>query len=278
MAILATLVFLIEQTATGLYILLAVCVFLCWRGWSGAQQAFRGTAFELERDLARRRRTNAFTALVLLIEGGAIVAGLQFVVAPTLRDRVDFTEVASVTVQDGVFRTPTPPPLTGGIVIDASGVILGAEDPADQIQATPTLTPTPVGTIVPNVPAAIGCDTDNAMLQVPANGMIVFSPTTMIGRASIENFAFYRFEINGEITSGSFAPTGGDSGSPVTELGALGVFTPAYYPPGTYQLRLNVFDINNTVQASCTITIFISAPIPPATPIGGLPTAPAPAS
>jgi hypothetical protein len=111
-----------------------------------------------------------------------------------------------------------------------------------------------------------GCDTPNATLQVPANGMVVFEPTRIIGVASIENFSAYKFEINGPSTLGNFAPIQTYT-QPVAELGELGQFVPSFYEPGEYQFRLSVFDITGAMKASCTVTIYISEPIPTATPL-----------
>jgi len=129
------------------------------------------------------------------------------------------------------------------------------------------LTPTPVGTIIPNAPPA-ECSSPNVQLQVPANGMIVFEPLAVIGIASAPNFAFYRFELNGESTFGSYATIGVDGTNAVPEQGVLGQFSPSFYAPGEYRFRVSVFDITSNQVAFCALTIYISAPIPTPTPIG----------
>ena len=190
-------IFLIEQTATGLYILIAVGIVLALRSWQRAGSAYRGTYFELEKDMARYRRGNAFTVLILLVEAALLVVGVQRVVAPTLRQTmVNAPPLLSEVVNDGDFRTPIPPTFSPS-VIDASNVQLGEIDPAQQILPTPTLTPTPVGTIVPNAPPA-QCGSPDVQLQIPANGMIVFEPIAVVGVVTTDNFAFYRFELKGE--------------------------------------------------------------------------------
>jgi hypothetical protein len=232
-----------------------------------AGSAYRGTYFELERDIARYRRGNAFTALVLLLEFALVIAGVQRVVAPTLRGQlVNQPQRQIALVSDGQFRTPIPPTFSAG-VIDASNVQLGEIDPAQQIQPTPTLTPTPVGTIVANAPPA-QCSSPDAQLQIPANGMIVFEPIAVVGVATSENFSFYRFELKGESTSGNFATIGTDGTQAMTQRGELGQFVPSFYTPGEYQFRVSVFDTTNALRASCTVTIYISAPIPTPTPLG----------
>ncbi|MEP7290903.1 MAG: hypothetical protein ABI835_03925 [Chloroflexota bacterium] len=262
-----SVVFLIEQVATGLYIIIAVALILVGRSWLKAGSAYRGTYFELERDIARYRRGNAFTVLVLLTEFALVIIGIQQVVAPTLRKTMtDLPRQQLSLVSDGEFRTPVPPTFSAA-VIDPSNVQLGEIDPAAQIQPTPTLTPTPVGTIVPNAPGA-QCPSPDAQLQIPANGMIVFEPIPVVGVATTENFAFYRFELKGESTSGNFATIGVDGTQAIREQGALGQFVPSFYTPGEYQFRVSVFDTTSAVRASCTVTIYISEPIPTPTPLG----------
>jgi hypothetical protein len=265
----ATLVFFIEQISNGLYILIALGMLLCWRGWRRARIEYRSTHFELERDLARFRQGNALTVFVLLAELALVILGVQRVVAPAVREELGdvVDEVGIVT--DGVFNTPTPSISTGG-QIDASGVQIGATDPALQVLATPTLTPTPVGTIVPNPPSGLGCDTPNATLQLPANGMRVFQPITIVGTAFTDNFAFYRIELRGPITSDNYAFYD-EQTVPVLETSELGQFNPAPFAQGPdmvlYQFRLMVFDITNTPRASCMVNIYISDPVPTPTPI-----------
>lgn len=261
-----SLVFLIEQLAPGLYILLGVAIFLTLRRWRRARREFRSTQFELERDLARNDRRDAVTILVLLAEAVLVVAGLQQVVAPTIRSAVGISVAGAQTLTDGDFNTPVPV-FDQNAGIDASGVNLTPDDPSLRVLATPTLTPTPVGTIVPNAPPAVGCTDPGAMLQIPANGMRVFEPIKVVGTAFMDNFAFYKFEIKGPVTGGNFAPLE-DHTQMVKELGELGQFVPSFYEPGEYQFRLSVFDITNTLGPSCAVTIYISEPIPSPTPLG----------
>jgi hypothetical protein len=262
-----SLVFFIEQNARGLYFLIGAGVlFFVWR-WSKERREYRASQFELERDLARERQANALTTLVILMEVALIVLGVQRVVAPTIRETTDTSTLIAGAPTDGIFVTPTPF-LSNSAQIDASGVQIGEQDPAQKVLATPTLTPTPVGTIVPNAPPGAGCDTPNATLQVPANGMRVFEPIVVRGTANVDNFAFYRIELNGPGTLDNFQVYQ-EQLSPVKVLGELGQFNPAAYvaQPGLYQFRLMVFDITATLRASCQVNIYISEPIPTATPL-----------
>ena len=261
----AGLVFLIEQVALGLYILLGVAIFLTFRRWRRARRELRSTQFELEKDLARGSYSDATTMLVLLIEAALIVIGIQRVVAPTVRLNMTGSTEISV-VNDGTFDTPVPA-FDPNAQIDPSGINLTPDALQLRVLATPTLTPTPVGTIVPNAPESIGCTDPGAMLQVPANGMRVFEPIRVIGTAFMDNFAFYKFEISGPVTGGNFASLE-DHTQMAQQMGDLGQFVPSFYEPGLYQFRLSVFDITSTMGPSCTVNIYISAPIPSATPLG----------
>lgn len=259
-------VFLIEQTAIGLYLLIGAGLFVTWTRWRRAQRYLRATQFELEREIYRHQRANQSTVFVLLVQLGLVVLGIQLIVAPAIRKQDNVSVEVNTVATDGLFDTPTPAAVQfGSSPIDASGVDLGDEEIV-KVLATPTLTPTPVGTILPNPPPVAGCDTPNATLQVPANGQLIFEPLTVIGTANIENFAFYRFEINGPSTFGSFAILR-QYDQPVSEIGTLGQLSPAFYDPGEYQFRLTVFDITNVLKAVCTVNITISEPIPTATPL-----------
>jgi hypothetical protein len=263
----ATIVFLIEQLSTGLYILIAAAIFWLFRSLMNSRRQFREASFGLARDELRFRQANALTFMAVLVQVALIVNGVRTVVAPTLRVRDPNNVAVSQVMDDGVFVTPTPPPVSGGIVIDTSGVELFPTDPADVVFATPTLTPTPVGTILPNPPPVSGCDSPEASLQIPANGMLVFEPVSVIGTAYSPDFAFYRLEISGEGTLNEFR-TISQNTSQVVERGGLGQFVPAVYEPGDYQFRVTVYDITNVLRAACMINITISEPLPTATPIG----------
>jgi hypothetical protein len=261
------LVFLIEQTAVGLYILIGVAIFWTLRRWLRVRGDLRATPFELEREIYRYRQSNTLTLLILQIETVLVVFGIQYVVAPTIRQSNPLSVTTAQVVQDLPYATPTLGEVSFGVSpIDASGVQLQQEDTSNKILSTAVPTATPVGTLMPNPPPIAGCDTPGATLQVPGNGMLVFEPINVVGTANAENFAFYRFEIKGPSTFGNFAPLR-DYDRPVSELGQLGQFVPSFYQPGDYQFRVTVFDITNTLRAACTVNITISEPIPTPTPI-----------
>lgn len=263
------IVFLIEQTAIGWYILIGVGLLWYWRKWVTSRFAYRATQFELERDLARYQRANSLTAMVLLAEAAMVIVGVQQVVAPTLREDMQMRGVeVEIVREDGDFATPTPPAVIEGVVIDDSGVDdLGAQD-EQVIFITPTLTPTFVGTILPNMPPPAGCDRPEAQLQIPANGMVVHVPIEVRGTAYGEGFGSWKLEIRPADGSRNFAPF--DQGvQPIAQLGNLSQFDPTVYENGMYNVRLMVFDTFDNLIHSCQVMIEIRDPIPTPTPIGG---------
>ncbi|MBN1963134.1 MAG: hypothetical protein JW910_00705 [Anaerolineae bacterium] len=264
-------VFLLEQLAPGIYIFCGVVMLFGLRSLFMARQALAGAQFELEKEFARFRLNNAITVVVITLEVALAILALAYVVAPTLRAQPPIAaDTLAVAVEETPFETTVPGGAaalgTQGSLFANSGEIPGAEDDLNLGPlATPTLTPTPVGTIIPDVPAPEGCDTPNAMLTIPANGMVIFEATNLIGSADSEDFAFYRFELNGPSTNNAWA-THSDYTVPVIN-GELGQLVPSRFIPGQYRFRLTVYDITNTMRASCTVTIILSEPIPTATPL-----------
>jgi len=254
--------FLIEWLAIPLYILTGVGIVWYVYRFFRARSDMRSTFFELERDLARRRQVNAVTAIILGTQFIVIVLGVQVRAVPFLETERDLDELRSrdtVVVQDdGVFVTDTPQPLGSGQLDIVEGTPLGGDSGVGFIP-TPTLTPTPVGTIVPNPPTPEGCADDRAFLQIPANGMRVFQPTTVRGSAFVENFSSAKLEISGPSTNEQYVVVD-TIVQPAFQLVELSEIVPSQFEPGVYQFRLTVFDISNQLQATCMVNIYISAP------------------
>jgi len=256
------LFFLLDQLAIGLYfLLLAWGLRQFWR-LAQARRELRATYFELERYLARSTQASAFTNLVIGLEMAFILLGVQQMVVPFLRQEVTLQEVvaAAPISEDGDFVTATPAPVSGNLDIEPVAP-LGQDGTI--LLLTPTLTPTPVGTIIPNAPASEGCIDERAMLQVPANGQRVFAPIPIIGTIFADDFAFAKVEIRGPSTNNSYAVID-DRRQQVQVLSPFSQFIPAPYTPGLYQLRVMVFDITSSSVASCMVNIYITEP--PVTP------------
>jgi hypothetical protein len=258
------LIALIDQVAVGIYFLVAAGILFALRQYIIHGEEYRSSYFELERDLSRYRRTNAVAAIIFLAELAIIVTGVKVVVVPELlQDRQIQALVAGARSDDGDFRTPAPAPPASDLGIDPVAMPRSASA-ANQIQATPVPTPTPVGTIIPSDPP-VGCDKAEAQLLIPGNGMRVFQPIPVIGTVFTDQFSYASIEINGPSTLGSFQVID-EQHVEVPEMSEFGQFVPAAYEAGEYEFRLMVFDITNSLRASCLVHIYISDPLPTLTP------------
>ncbi len=259
------IVALIDQVAIGIYFLIAAGILLALRRYLIHGEEYRSSYFELERDLSRFRRTNAVTAIILLLELAIIVAGVQAVVVPELlRDREIQELLSRAGTDEGGFATPVPAAPAADLGIDPVALPRSA-GVSNQIQATPLPTPTAVGTIIPADPP-IGCDSPEAQIIVPGNGMRVFQPISVTGTVFTDQFSYASIEISGPSTFGTFQRID-DQTTELRAPAAFSQFTPAGYEAGEYELRLMVYDITNTLKASCQVHIYISDPLPTLTPV-----------
>lgn len=264
-------VYLIERLSPGLYLLCGAIFVLALRRLMMARGEMRLAEFELERELARSRQSGAITLALLIVEVALAVFAISTVVAPTMRQDI----VAQSSGQPGSvpedFRTSTPggtgEEMDAMLATVTAQVVAGSGGPALQLTAAPSATP--VGTIIAGLGDPEGCDSDEARLEVPANGMRVFDTLSVAGTAFTDNFAFYKFEMSGPSTGDQFVPVGVNQTSPVRELGALGQVSLAPFQFGQYKFRLAVFDNTTALKAFCMVNIMITERPPTATPPGG---------
>jgi hypothetical protein len=264
-----SLAFFIEKIAYGLYILSAGGIFVMAYRLQQARRELALAQFKLEREQALVKQASAITFGGFLIEFLVGVWAVANLVAPTLRDIRVGDNPASAAKERFTTSTPAANP---AVALNTGG----QENPGDVIFATQTPAPTPVGTIVPDAPDVVGCPRDSAWLHIPGNGQRIFEATTIVGVATIPDFAFYRFEIKPAVAGAEFAPLPGDYTDPVNTEGPLGEILPFAFPPGEYRFRLTVFDKTNVMRSLCEVTIHMSEPPPTPTPLGAAAQTPAP--
>ena len=251
----SSLVLLLGQVAVGIYLLIAAVGFITlWRWWHW-HRIYRSSRYDLEKDLARYRRANSLTLLVLLVQLALIIIGVQSIVIPEIRT----SRTVQQTIVDGLFVTPIPAPPLNELPFEGSisEVDLTPVSVQDQIFVTPIPTPTPVGTILPGAPPSNGCTSPEAILQIPANGQRITGTITVFGTAFAENFNQYVFELKGPGTLDNFVVLSRYINE-VRVNGQLGQFVPAQFDPGSYRFRLIVFDTANEITDACEITIYIA--------------------
>lgn len=257
--------YLLDWLAFPLYILMGVLIL--WQLWRflQARAEISASYFELERDLARQRQATSLTVIVMALEVCILLLGVQLRAVPFLEAERSLDEQRSEAIeapQDVPFQTDTAAPAANGLDL-AVGTPLGED--ADTIVLTPTLTPTAIGTIIPNAPPIQGCADSRAFLEIPTNGLRVFNPILVRGTAFTEQFSQAKIEISGPSTNGQFVVIASFT-QPATEIIEFGQFVPSLYEEGTYQFRLMVFDTSAALVASCQVSIYITLPPQTATP------------
>lgn len=256
--------YLIDRVAIGIYIIIAAMVVWQMRKFLLAQAEYRSTYFELERDLARVQQGGALTSAIIALQFAFVVLGVQQVIVPFLQTEEDLQVQLASMPSDGDFLTATPAPIDDEN-FDIAPIELPDDEDSGVILLTPTLTPTPVGTIIPNAPPIEGCDSEQALLQVPANGMRVFQPILVIGQAFADNFGRAKVEVSGPSTGNQYIVID-EILAPVRSLQAFSDFNPIDYSAGEYDFRLVVFDSANEITAACKVTIYISPALSTNTP------------
>lgn len=254
-----SLILFLDSISVGLYIFIALLFIWNIRSLFLARSELRVAQFGLERELAQRQGGRSFTFIIVAIELLVFIWAISTIAAPTWRDGLP-EESLNLGPREN-FQTSTPSQLG-----EFNPIPTGQSSGFEIIQTAPPPS-TPVGTII--APGGReGCTVDQAFIQIPGDGQLVFEPIEIIGVANVENFAFYKFELRRDRPDTNFAPLGVEYTQPVATLGELGQFIPANYLDGVYRLRLVVFDTSSMPVASCEISIVISAPVPTETPIG----------
>ncbi|MFN8374619.1 MAG: hypothetical protein U0694_17285 [Anaerolineae bacterium] len=246
-----TILSFIERISTGLYILLGISAAVFFIRWRQVRRDYLDANFELVRDITNERQRRVFIRWFSLAALAVCILLIQQVVIPYVRNTQQ--AVATSATLEPTFITTTPQPVDA---VDINDLVSGNSGGPD---VTPTVTMTPVGTIMPNAPPPIGCDNPQASLQIPQNGMRVFETIQVIGTANAANFASYKLELSGPGTSGIYAVIS-EVTTAVTDPSPLGQIVAMAFEPGEYQFRLTVFDSSNTLVAACMVNITISPP------------------
>lgn len=250
---------LIENLSTGLYFICGVSLIWHLRSLMQARHDLKLAQYGLERELAERQGGRALTVVLVMVELVVIIWGISNYASPTWSAGLPDSNTESNI--DSPFITNTP---AGDGVF---GIQVRTAAPTD-VLATAAAPSTPVGTIGPRSQRT-GCDPNQAWIEYPANGMYVFEEIPVMGTATIDDFAKYRFEIRKATDTDFSLYSKGDYNQPVVG-GTLGNFLPSVLLPGEYRFRLTVFDTNNSIRASCEITINIIEPVPTPTPLGAV--------
>lgn len=240
---------LVQNLAPGLYVLLVgIGLFYGLRPVLMARGDLAMARFNLEREQAQELAGRGLTTLFVCIELFILVWVLVNVTTP---EWVDF--VGSEPEQVGPDRFATDIPFQSGSDLQ----VPTAPPDGPIIQRTQPPSATPAGTVLP-ADDPEGCIRQQAFIDIPDSGQIIYETEPIVGTANIENFGSYRFEIR-DLAEDAFRVIGGASSDylePVVD-GPLGNIIPQNFIPGEYRFRMVVFDAASELRAWCEITIFI---------------------
>src|SRR6266852_1521488 len=163
------MVFFLEQIANGLYLVCAAAILLSLRSLLLSRRELWAAEFELEREQAQRRQASAITWTWGIIEIILMIYAIANVIARPLRSDLISAGSGPGVVSDAPLVTSTPG--GDGMLVNAQGTPLGSDsigammltvtaaaansDGVILVQ-TPTISPTPVGTIIPGMPTPVG--------------------------------------------------------------------------------------------------------------------------
>jgi hypothetical protein len=253
----AAFVRVVEQFAAVLYAACAVGVLWSIRAMWLAWRERDRTLYALERETASARIGRGALSALAFVGLGALVFFVARFVAPSLPAEEAPTPTPSgplvtLTPSPTPFPTPTPSVTpTPDSSLDATALAL-----------TPVDTATPEPTTVPAPPAS--CPDPGVQITAPRDGDTFSGSFQVFGTASIPNFGFYKFVLNGPGTNNEDRTAGEVVKTPVVN-DYLGTFDPTLLleAPGAYRFSLVVVDNVGNEAPHCAITLrFAAAPAP----------------
>ena len=209
-----------------IYVILGFVGILYIRKLLGSWREWRSSIFGLEKEVSQRRFTSALVMVILVFLVGVAELTLVSFIAP------GYSDVASLSTPTlELFSTP------------------GA---TAEFQQTP-------GPNTPEVenPVSEGCVPGQVEWTYPANGEEVSGLLELRGTVNIVNLGFYKFEFGQPGSDSWIAIAAGNS--PVVDQPLGGIWNTEQLVPGDYSLRLVVYDSQNNILPSCTITVRVTA-------------------
>lgn len=255
----AALVQAIERFAPVLY---AVCLAgVAWSMRSAwmAMRERRDTLYSLEREAASARIGRGLLSALGFAALGAAVFVVAQVVAPQLPAGEAPTPTPPgplVTLTPTITPFPTPTPISTPSPGPSPNATIAVIEPIE----TPTPAPTPA-----RLPFE-ACPDPNVRITAPGDGTVLGGPFQVFGTANIENFAFYKFVLNGPATNFEDRTAGEVYKTPVVDsyLGTLDESLVAILLqfPGGYRLKLIAVNNEGSEAPACAITLQFLAPTP----------------
>ncbi|MBI3361452.1 MAG: hypothetical protein HY023_10120 [Chloroflexi bacterium] len=228
---------------TFIYIGLTLGAVYYLRAFLRAQRQLSGTVFGLEREAVYAQRGVALSMLLVIV----FFASALYV----------FLNIVMPALAPDIGNRPRPTPAFAVTLVSSPGPVLAPARTLSPDQLTSIKLGTPLPTATEAIPSGIGCPNPQVTITAPVAGAAVAGPVEVKGTASIPDFAFYKFELNGPGTEGNWR-TLFTASAPVSD-GVLGNWDGSIYAPGSYLFRLVVYDAAGHTPAPCVIPITIVA-------------------
>lgn len=216
-----------------------------------ARRLLRAAQFTLERERIQQqiRRAQIMMGLFLLL--GGLIFTIDSYIVPELPTVTPPAPEIAAGLTPPATKTTTPTPTTTATLLPLQ---TPTPTPIGGAPPTPTTAPTPLPTAEPP-----DCPSPDVQIIAPATGSHLSGIIKIQGTATINAFAYYKFEV---LFPDSEMPNFIEQFDHPIENGDLGswdISNPELYPPGgPYKFRLVTVDIygNTTI---CTIPVYISS-------------------
>ncbi len=252
-----TLLIWLAQQATLIYLVCLLGALAYVFGALAARKRLSAAQFSLEREIAHQRITRSWLMAGLFVMLAAMVFIVSAFIAPLLPEELPGTPTPAA----GLTVMPTPTSTLAATAELTATETLTATLTDDLPEVTPTATPFPTPLIeVPPDAFQPDCPSPNAQVVAPVAGLNVFGQVEVRGTATVNSFAYYKFEVQ---FPGADTPNFIAQYDAPIENGILGLWDvsdPMSYPPGgPYRFRLVVVDVfGNT--STCVIPVNIGTP------------------
>lgn len=213
------------------YFLLAVAVVISLRRVLLSWKEWRAAVFGLEKENSQRKFNQGMTVLILC---GFLGLGLFIV---------------------NTFVTPSVP----GVQQVVTPTVDLTQQPTATVSVEELVTQTTTG-LIPTLASFFsqGCIPDQIEWTSPTDGDTLNGTVTLEGTINVTDLGYYKYE---------YAPLGSDvwttiaaGNSKIVNQPLGGTWDTSDLTPGDYQLRLVVYDHQNTALPECTIKITVTAP------------------
>jgi hypothetical protein len=209
---------LISSLQGWIYVLLLLAGLLYLRLALKWQAQVRISQFGLERERAGSKRARAAGMLILILAAAAATFVVSTFLAPQLPASTRPTAIPTISLlEPDAIRGSTAAPLV--------------------------------------TPDEAGCQNDNATISSPISGEEVRGLVEVLGTANIDNFAFYKIQIQPSEPNSIWQVI--TAGTETLTNGVLGTWDTSLVENGVYLLQLVVTDNAGNAPLPCTLEIVV---------------------